>query len=134
MTIYNILDTSMPKAWSEQAMYELEWDIRPEFAPKLLECIFIATSEILSTGKLIDKPVALEYNKINGEMVAAAIIQFFPNEEDPTKPGNWSLVWTFDKNDIPENAHIIEGTHPNVIVIYKLLQDQSSILNMMLLM
>ena len=119
MTTYSIFDTSMPKSWSEEMMYEFEWDLRPEFLPKILECIFIATSEVLSSAKLIDKPVALVYRKANKEVVAAAIVQFFPNDEDPTKPGNWSLVWTFDEKDIPENAQIIEGTDPNVYVYFR---------------
>jgi len=119
MTTYSIFDTSMPKSWSEEMMYEFEWDLRPEFLPKILECIFIATSEVLSSAKLIDKPVALVYRKANKEVVAAAVVQFFPNDEDPTKPGNWSLVWTFDEKDIPENAQIIEGTDPNVYVYFR---------------
>lgn len=119
MTTYSIFDTSMPKSWSEEMMYEFEWDLRPEFLPKILECIFIATSEVLSSAKIIDKPVALVYRKANKEVVAAAIVQFFPNDEDPTKPGNWSLVWTFDEKDIPENAQIIEGTDPNVYVYFR---------------
>ena len=119
MTTYNIYDTSMPSALNEICLYEYSWDIRPEFAPKMLECIFITTSEILSSAKLMDKPVALVYRKPNKEMVAAAIVQFFPNNDDPSKPGNWSLVWTFNESDIPENANIMEGTDNNVYVYYR---------------
>ena len=116
---YNIYDTSLLGSLSEEMMYNYQWDIRPEFCPKVMECIFVATSEILTSAKLIDKPVAVVYRKANKELAAAAIVQFFPNQDDPTKPGNWSLVWTFDEADIPENASIIEGTDSNVLVYYK---------------
>ena len=119
MTTYNIYDTSMPNNWSEMMLYEFEWDLRPEFAPKVLECIFTATAEILAAAKEKDFPVTLVYRKINKEIVAAATVQFFPNVEDPTQPGNWSLVWTFNAADIPENAKIIEGTDSNVYVYYR---------------
>lgn len=118
-TNYSIYDTSMPNNWSEMMMYEFEWDLRPEFAAKVLDLIFTATAEILASAKLRDKPVTLVYRKANKEIVAAATVQFFANEEDPTKPGNWSLVWTFNASDIPENAQIIEGTDSNVYVYYK---------------
>jgi hypothetical protein len=118
-TTFNIYDTSMPNNWSEMMMYEYEWDLRPEFAPKVLECIFIATAEILASAKMREQPVTLVYRKINKEVVAAATVQFFANEEDPTKPGNWSLVWTFNAADIPANAQIIEGDDPNVFVYYR---------------
>ena len=118
-TITNIYDTSFPSNWSEKMAYQYNWDLRPEFVTKILECIFVATSEILSSAKLAEKPVALTYREANKQLTAAAIVQFFPNNDDPTKPGNWSLVWTFDENDIPADAQVIEGTDPNVYVYYK---------------
>lgn len=119
MTIYNIFDTSLPKAWSERGMYEFGWDIVPEFCPKLLEVVFVTTSEILASAKTKDHPVVVKYTKPNKEMAAAAIVQFFPNDEDPTKPGNWNLSWTFDEADIPENAQIIDGSDSNVFVYFR---------------
>jgi len=119
MSTYNIYDTSLPSSWSEMMMYEFEWDLRPEFVPKVLEVIFTATAEILSAAKLADRPVAVVYKKANKEMVAAAILQFFANEDDNTKPGNWNLSWTFNEADIPENTQIIEGTDPNVYVYFR---------------
>lgn len=116
---YEILDTSMPANWSENLMYSLAWDIRPEFVTKVIECIFLVSSEVLSDSKSKTQPVALVYRKVNKEVVAAAICQFFPNEDDPTKPGNWSLVWTFEESDIPENANIIEASSSHVCVYFK---------------
>lgn len=115
----NIYDTSLPANWSEKMAYQYNWDLRPEFVTKLLECIFVASAEVLSSAKLVDKPVALTYRETNKQLVAASIIQFFPNTDDPTKPGNWSLVWTFDEKDIPADASIVEGTDPNVYVYFR---------------
>ena len=39
--------------------------------------------------------------------IAAAIVSYHENEE-ADKPGNWSYVWTFEKEDVPEeNVNII---------------------------
>lgn len=119
MTTYNVIDTSLPNAWSEKMAYQYNWDITPIFAPKIIEVVFTATAEVLASAKLIDKPVALAYREANKQLIAAAIVQFFPNTDDPSKPGNWSLVWTFNESDIPENAQVIEGTDPNVYVYYR---------------
>ena len=117
--MYNIFDTSFPNAWAERGMYEFGWDVVPELAPRLLNVVFTATSEILASAKVKEHPVVLRYNKINKELAAAAIIQFFDNTDDPTKPGNWNLSWTFEESDIPEDAQIIDSSDPNVCVYYK---------------
>ena len=119
MTTYNIYDTSLPASWSEEMAYRYSWDLRPEFVPKLIECIFIASAEVLGSAKLIDKPVALVYREANKQFVAASVVQFFPNNDDPTKPGNWSLVWTFDENDLTADTQVIESTDPNVYVYFR---------------
>ena len=118
-TTYNIYDTSIPANLSSKFNYELCWTLTPELMPKLMDLIFTATSEILTAAKLKDKPVALVYRKPNKEVSAVAVVQYFANEDDASKPGNWSLVWSFNFSDVPENAQIIEGTDPNVYVYFK---------------
>ena len=39
------------------------------------------------------------------------IVQYFENE-DPSNPGNWNLVWSFDENDIPDGANRINFKDP----------------------
>ena len=78
-------------------------DLAPEHTDKMFDVIFTGTANLLNQAKSQDKPTAFTFRKIDGSLIAAALVQFFPNE-DKSNPGNWSLVWTFDEADIPENS------------------------------
>lgn len=118
MAYKKLYDTSLPNNWSTTLDQQYLFDIAPEHYDKLLSVIMIATSEILSSAKLKQQPVTVTYRKANGELVAAATVEFFPND-DASKPGNWALAWTFDESDIPENALKITQDDPNVLVYYR---------------
>ena len=102
----NIFDTSLPENWSKHLYEEFVYDISGKYIDKIIDVLFTATAEILNNAKSKEKPVAMIYEKLNKELVAAAIVQYFENE-DPSQPGNYTLVWTFDRADIPENSTII---------------------------
>ena len=61
----------------------------------------------MNQAKSKDKATVFTFRKINGDLIAAAMVRFFENE-DTNNPGNWSLVWTFDDADIPEGALVID--------------------------
>lgn len=100
-----LFDTSLPQHWSATCYQEYCFDIAKEHFPKILHIIFNATALILNANKAQKVPVAMVFRKASQELIAAAICQYFPNE-DPNVPGNFSLVWTFDEADIPSNAII----------------------------
>lgn len=100
-----INETSMPQNFSKYLFENLNYDLAPEHTDKMLDIIFTATAEFLNSVKRKECPAAFKFEKIDGSIAAAAIIQYFPNE-DESKPGNWSLVWTFDEIDIPEGAFV----------------------------
>ena len=99
----NIFDTSLPENWSKQLYEEYVYDIAAKHIDKIVTVLFVATAEILNNAKSKDRPVAMVYEKLNKELAAAAFVQYFENE-DPSQPGNYTLVWTFDAADIPEDA------------------------------
>ena len=49
--------------------------------------------------------LAFVFREQNEEFIAAAIIEFFEGNKDEI--GNWSYTWTFNEEDIPENARKI---------------------------
>lgn len=103
-----LYDTSLPNNWSKKLYEEHYFDIAPEHFDKIASVLFEATAQILSNSKSKDKPVAMVFRKINNELLGAAICEYFANEEDTSKPGNYSLVWTFYEDDIPANAVIVD--------------------------
>lgn len=98
-----IYDTTLPQNYSKGLFEEKNYDLAPEHLDKMFYTLFTATSNLLNNVKKQDKPAAFVFERIDGTVVAAAIVQFFANE-DASKPGNWNLVWTFDESDIPENS------------------------------
>ena len=70
---------------------------------RIFDVIFIGTATCLRNSKSMDHPVAYIFSRYDGVFVAGCVVQYFPNE-DESNPGNWNMAWTFNENDIPENA------------------------------
>jgi hypothetical protein len=108
-----LFETSLPQNYSKGLYEEKNYDLAPEH--KILYTVFTGVSELLNAFKNKEKPISFVFDRLDGSVIAAAICQYFPNEDD-SKPGNWSLVWTFDESDIPENADrysiVDERSHP----------------------
>lgn len=101
-----INESTIPQNYSTALFEEQNFDLAPEHTDKFTLILFTAVSNLLNGAKSKDRPVSFEMETLDGKLVAAAICQYFENE-DPEKPGNWSLVWTFDAADIPENSNRI---------------------------
>ena len=100
-----LFETTLPQMYSKALFEEKCFDLAPEHTDKMFDTLFTGTSNLLKSIKSLEKPVAFLIKELNGKMVAAAICQYFKND-DASQPGNFSLVWTFDESDIPENALI----------------------------
>lgn len=107
-----IFETTLPQNYSKGLFEEKCYDFPAEHTDKIANVLFTAVSTFLNDVKKKDRPVSFELAEADGRVVAAAIVQYFPNE-DENKPGNWSLVWTFDEADIPENTNRISIKDPN---------------------
>ena len=102
-----LFDTNLPAMYSKGLYEEKCSDLAPEHMDKMFDVIFTGTANLLSQAKSKDKATAFTFRKIDGSLIAAAVVQYFENE-DKKNPGNWSLVWTFDEADIPENSLLID--------------------------
>ena len=95
-------ETNLPHIYSRALFEEKCFDLAEEHADKMFDTLFIGSANLLKSIKSLDKPTAFVIKNLNGTVAAAAIVQYFKNEDDANNPGNFSLVWTFDEADIPE--------------------------------
>lgn len=109
----NIFDTAMPENFSKTLLEEFKFNVPYQVTDMIADVTFSATAEILNNMKSKEHPVAFKIEKLNKTFVAAAIVQYFENE-DKSNPGNWSLVFTFNEEDIPENASVVSILDPQV--------------------
>ena len=104
--IRELKETKIPQFYSTGLYSEAGYDLAQEHTDKILSVIVEGTTRCLADIKSKDFPVAFVFEEANKTFIAAAIVEYFPNEDDATKPGNWNYSWTFNKEDIPENARI----------------------------
>lgn len=109
-----LYDSSLPNNYARGLFDEYNANLAPEHTDKIANITFTATALVLNGYKNKTNPVALRFERADGSMVIAAIVQFFENTDDPDQPGNWNLVFTFDENDIAENTNAISMLNPLV--------------------
>lgn len=98
-----LLESTLPSMYSQHLHEKYHWDLGLGHLEKIYDILFSGAAEVLSDIKSTDRPAALIVKNIKGIAIAAGIIQYIPNE-DESKPGNWSLTWTFDEENIPEGT------------------------------
>ena len=108
-----LTETSIPQNYSAKLYNELCYDFSASFTPMMADIIFTAVSQFLGDIKSKDKPTSFVIKKANDDFIAGATIMFIPNEDDKTKAGSWSYTWTWNKDDIPSNATLVDITDPN---------------------
>ena len=85
---------------------EKGYDVAETHIDKLFYTIFYGVSSVLKDNKSKDAPTTFLITEISGKPVAAATVEYFEGEGN--NPGNWSLVWTFNPEDIPANTVKLE--------------------------
>lgn len=104
MVIQNLMETKIPQLFSTSLYSQAEFDIAQEHTDKCLYTLVYGVSQCLGAIKSTNNPVAFVFEENNLDFIAGAVVEYHPNEEDASNPGNWSYIWTFNKEDIPENA------------------------------
>lgn len=107
-----LVETTLPGNYSRDIYEDNNLDLAAEHVDKMFDVAITATADILSHTKSTNHPTAFVFNDLGKNFVAAAIVQFFESTDKDT-PGNWSLVWTFEEGDIPENAVTITLDDPS---------------------
>ena len=106
-----LMESSLPEMYSKGLFEEKNQDLAPQHTDKIATILFVSVAEIMKDMKKQAVPVAFTFNRMDDTIIAAAIIQFFPND-DADKPGNWNLSWTFNGSDIPENSVVVPIKDP----------------------
>lgn len=105
-----LAETNLPQNYSKGLFEEKYMDLDPSHTDKMFNVLFTGAANLLNDNKSMEQPVAFVMRKADKAFIAASIVQFFKNEDDKN-PGNWSLVWTFNEADVPENAVVINFEH-----------------------
>lgn len=112
-----LFDTTLPQNFSKGLFEEKNYDLAAEHTDKILYTVFMGTSNLLSGAKSKERPTAFLFEKIDGTVIAAAIVQCIPDETSGTE--KWNLVWTFESSDIPENALRISLKDPQTYSYFR---------------
>jgi len=99
-------DSKIPSIYSTGLYSEKGYDIAWEHTNKILDVIVNGITEALADIKSKDYPVAFVIKEGEKNFICAAIVEYYKNEDDENRPGNWNYSWTFYEDDIPENTQI----------------------------
>lgn len=116
-----ILESSLADAISKGLIEDKKYDVPPEFIPRLYTIAFFGTSHLLAKRRKENnngKSIAFVIDDMYGKTVACAILQLIDGA-DSSLPDSWNLVWSFDANDIPENADVAHLTNDNCHPIFE---------------
>lgn len=108
MAVKKLMETTLPEIYEKVADEEANQIVHASRTPMIAETAFTAVSNCLGAMKLKEKPVAFVFEELNGQFNAGAVVKFHDGGNDASD--NWSYVWTFNKEDIPEDAKIISMT------------------------
>jgi hypothetical protein len=98
--------TNLPHNMSHGLYNEKGYDVGEAHIEKIFTVIFNGVAGILKDQKSKDNPVTFCITELDGKPVAFATVEYFDAEGE--NPGNWSMVWGFNPDDIPENATRID--------------------------
>ena len=107
MAIQNIMETKIPELFTKALYTEREYDLADEHTDKVLYSLVNGVSSCLGDIKSKEYPVAFIFEENNLDFIIGAVVEYHPNE-DESQPGNWSYVWSFNKDDIPDNARQVK--------------------------
>ena len=114
-----LMETNIPQNYCSGLYNEKGYDLAQEHTDKILDITINGVTSCLADIKSTEYPVAFVFEENNGEFIAGAVVQYFKNEDDASKPGNWSYVWTFCKEDVPSNARIIKASDNEIAPYFR---------------
>jgi hypothetical protein len=98
-----LMKTSLPEMYTKGLYDEFNTMLSNNHVPYLVDIFFNGITTVLGYAKKKDKPVSYLMERIDGTFILGACIQFVESKDKKT-PGSWNIFWTFDLNDIPEDA------------------------------
>ena len=108
MAVKKLMETTLPEIYQRVADEEANQIIDASRTSMIADVAFTAVSNCLSSMKLKEKPMAFVFEELNGNFNAGAVVKYQDGGND--SGDNWSYVWTFNREDIPEDAKVIKMT------------------------
>lgn len=118
MAMLKLMETSIPELYSRGLFDVKGLDLNAGQADKMADIFFTGASNALKDVKSKEYPVAFVFDEPNMDLNAAGIVRFIPSE-NTEMPGHWNYVWTFNKEDIPDNARIVRLTDTDFQVYFR---------------
>lgn len=111
----------------------LNWDVTISEAEQITKVIFNGITDYLAQKKNKMAPVAVLIQDLKGNNVNFGCVRYIPSDDDDSE-GVWEYFWSFDTNDIPENAdvHSIEDEDVLKTILhrgYNMCRMTSAVLN-----
>lgn len=101
-----LMETTLPEIYQRIVDEEANQIVDASQTSKIADVAFTGVSNCLSNMKLKEKPIAFVFEELNGNFDAGAVVKFHDGGNDAGD--NWSYVWTFNQEDIPEDAKVIK--------------------------
>lgn len=118
MAIHKLDTTKIPEIFVQNLeKFSESLLLDANYTGRIFDVVITGISYFLSDAKNKQNPVAVIFEKNNGDMIVAAIVQYHAGKTDKD-PGSWSYVWTFNASDIPENTKVWRFTDSNVKIYF----------------
>lgn len=109
-----LMESQIPQNYSTGLYSEKDYDLSADHTNIVADILFTGVAQCLGDVKDRKFPSAFVFEANNKDFIAAAIVEYYENEDDPSKPGNWSYTWTWYKDDVPQNSKIYRTTQPEL--------------------
>jgi hypothetical protein len=106
----NLMESSIPQNYSAGLYNEKKLEVPVEKTKMMSDVTFTGVAQFLGDVKDRKFPSAFIFESDNQEFLAAGIVEFIENEDEPNNPGSWNYYWTWYKNDVPSNSKIYRVT------------------------
>lgn len=116
MSNFNLKETQVPQLFC-QDLEAMGLDFEMEAVLPFFESLMLSIASFLKSSKDKEKPLAVTINNAKDELELAAKVKYYPGEDENSK-GNWSLIFTFDSEDIAD-AKVISFNSGNLDVILR---------------
>ena len=114
-----LMESQIPQNYASGIYNEKEYELGAEHTDKIADVLFTGVTDCLAEIKKKETPTAFVFEQNNKDFIAAAIVQYIPNEDDATKPGSWSYTWTWYQDDVPTNARLVRATDTEMSVYFR---------------
>lgn len=109
-----LMESQIPQNYSMGMYNEKDYDTSPDFTNSIADILFTGVAMCLGAVKDTKFPSAFVFEENNKDFIAAAVVEYYENKDDPSLPGNWNYTWTWYKDDVPANSKIYRTTQPEL--------------------